>query len=148
MRCCCCVLFSCRRNTTDAYALPAAEQWVDAAAAANGSCGIRVATNRTLVPTLLEHAAVSTQQRLLIILPGNVSLGRGLGAGSIQIRRCAACAVLVMCGLQAERFQSIGPALILTSICLHFDSSSIRIVGCLPHMPIIRMLWLQLAYSC
>jgi hypothetical protein len=80
-----------------------------------------VATNRTLVPSLLEHAAVSTQQPLLVILLGNVSLGRGLGAGSIQIRRYAAGAVLLLCVPPAGLLYQLRGARVVTSTCLHFD---------------------------
>jgi hypothetical protein len=59
-----------------------------AAAGAQHGCAVRVADNSTLVPTLLQDADVSTQQPLLVIVPFNVSLGRGLGPGAIRINRC------------------------------------------------------------
>jgi hypothetical protein len=43
--------------------------------------------NAGLVSTLLQDAAVATQQPLLVLLAANVSLGLGLGPGAIDIRR-------------------------------------------------------------
>jgi hypothetical protein len=76
-----------RPNSTDAYALPAVETLAAAAAAARRGCAVKVADNSTLVPTLVQKAAVHTQQPLLVIVPFNVSLGRGLPPGAIQINR-------------------------------------------------------------
>lgn len=67
-----------------------------AAAAARNGCAVQVADNSTLVPTLQQKAAVATQQPLLVIVPFNVSLGRGLAAGAIQVRRCVACPLVML----------------------------------------------------
>lgn len=67
-----------------------------AAAAARNGCAVQVADNSTLVPTLQQKAAVATQQPLLVMVPFNVSLGRGLAAGAIQVRRCVACPLVML----------------------------------------------------
>uniref|UniRef100_A0A383W803 Uncharacterized protein n=1 Tax=Tetradesmus obliquus TaxID=3088 RepID=A0A383W803_TETOB len=77
----------CRPTSPEQYALPAVETLDAAAAAARNGCAVQVADNSTLVPTLLQKASVATQQALLVMVPFNVSLGRGLPAGAIQIRR-------------------------------------------------------------
>jgi hypothetical protein len=89
----CCALAACCRvlrgpNSTEQYAQPAVETLAAAAAAESRGCAVQVADNSTLVPTLVQKAAVRTQQPLLVIIPFNVSLGRGLPPGAIQIRRC------------------------------------------------------------
>jgi hypothetical protein len=80
-----CALVPCRPDSTDQYALPAVETVAAAAAGAQRGCAVRVADNRTLVPTLRQDADVFTQQPLLVIVPFNVSLG--LGPGAIQVNR-------------------------------------------------------------
>eukprot|EP00883_Tetradesmus_obliquus_P006895 jgi/Sobl393_1/17454/SZX64266.1 len=77
----------CRPTSSQQYALPAMQTMAAAAAAARNDCAVQVVDNSTLVPTLQQKAAVSTQQALLVIVPFNVSLGRGLAAGAIQVRR-------------------------------------------------------------
>ncbi|KAF6234720.1 hypothetical protein COO60DRAFT_518362 [Scenedesmus sp. NREL 46B-D3] len=77
----------CRPSSTEVFAWPVPETKAAAAAAANSGCAVRVENNSTLIPTLLQAASVFTQQPLLVFLPTNVSLGRGLGPGSIQINR-------------------------------------------------------------
>ncbi|WIA35332.1 hypothetical protein OEZ86_003786 [Tetradesmus obliquus] len=77
----------CRPTSSQQYALPATQTMAAAAAAARNGCAVQVADNSTLVPTLQQKAAVATQQPLLVLVPFNVSLGRGLAAGAIQVRR-------------------------------------------------------------
>jgi hypothetical protein len=43
--------------------------------------------NATLLPVLTEQAAVPVPQPVLLLLVSNVSLGAGLPAGAIDIRR-------------------------------------------------------------
>lgn len=57
------------------------------AAATASNCAVRAVNNSTLIPVLLQEASKTSQQHLLVIITANVSLGVGLSAGDIPIRR-------------------------------------------------------------
>jgi hypothetical protein len=77
---------SCKAEAADVFLQPAATpDFVPAAPP--GGCNVRTVNNASLIPTLLLDAAVSTDQPLLVLITANVSLGQGLRAGAIDIRR-------------------------------------------------------------
>jgi hypothetical protein len=76
----------CGAEAADAYLQPAASAAL-VPAAPLGGCNVRTVNNATLVPTLLRDAAVPTDQPLLVLIIANVTLGQGLRAGAIDIRR-------------------------------------------------------------
>jgi hypothetical protein len=76
----------CEAEAADTFLQPAASAAL-VPAAPPGGCNVRSVNNATLVPTLLLDAAVSTDQPLLVFIIANVTLGQGLRAGAIDIRR-------------------------------------------------------------
>jgi hypothetical protein len=76
----------CEAEAADTFLQPAAAAAL-VPSAPPGGCNVRSVNNETLVPTLLRDAAVPTDQPLLVLIIANVTLGQGLHAGAIDIRR-------------------------------------------------------------
>ncbi|WIA15154.1 hypothetical protein OEZ85_001840 [Tetradesmus obliquus] len=76
----------CGAEAADIFLQPSASA-AAVPAAPPGGCNVRTVSNATLVPTLLRDAGVFTDQPLIVFIIANVSLGQGLHAGSIDIRR-------------------------------------------------------------
>lgn len=77
----------CTPEQAAAYLASAESAAAAAAAAGSNGCNVHTVDDATLVPTLLEDAAVATPDPLLVLIVSNVSLGQGLRAGAINILR-------------------------------------------------------------
>jgi hypothetical protein len=76
----------CEAEAADTFLQPAASAAL-VPAAPPGGCNVRSVNNVTLLPTLLLDAAVPTDQPLLVFIIANVTLGQGLRAGAVDVRR-------------------------------------------------------------
>lgn len=76
----------CEAAAADTFLRPAASAAM-VPAALPGGCNVCSVDQATLLPTLLRDAAAPTDQPLLVLIIANVTLGQGLRAGTVDIRR-------------------------------------------------------------